>query len=56
MDCENYLCVYENHGKCRLESISLDISGQCTNCIYVTLTEQEIEKAKKRTLKSTEEK
>lgn len=56
MDCENYLCIYESNGKCTLKTISLDISGQCTNCIYVTLTEEEVEQAKKRTLNSTEEK
>ena len=56
MNCENYLCIYENHGKCTLKNISLDISGQCTNCIYVSLTEEEIERAKERTLSLTEEK
>ena len=42
MNCENYLCIYESNGKCTLKTISLDISGQCTNCIYVTLTEEEV--------------
>lgn len=54
MNCENYLCIYENDGKCNLNDISLDVSGQCTSCIYVSLTQEELEQVKGRTLNSTE--
>lgn len=53
MKCENYLCIYENRGKCRLKSITLDILGQCTKCVYVTFSEEELKQAKKQAL-STE--
>lgn len=40
MKCENYLCIYENRGLCLLDSVELDIQGQCKECIYVNISEK----------------
>lgn len=48
MDCENRYCIYQENGKCLLSSISLDIIGQCTECIMVTLDEAELENKKRK--------
>ena len=46
MKCENELCLYEQKGKCILETIELDIIGQCTSCIYVDIPKKDLEKYK----------
>lgn len=38
--CENEFCVYEEDGKCTLDEITLDISGACSDCIYINIDEQ----------------
>ena len=37
MYCENYFCVYQADGRCCLEQVHLDITGSCTECIYIEL-------------------
>ncbi len=43
MKCENYFCIYENKGICILDIIELDIQGQCKECIYVSIEENELQ-------------
>ena len=47
MKCENVFCIYEEKGKCILDNISIDVSGACTDCIYIDIDEEVI-----RTLKN----
>ncbi len=46
MKCENYFCIYENDGFCRLESVELDILGQCKECIYINIEKEKLKKIK----------
>lgn len=52
MKCENEFCIYQENDECVLEEVSLDIIGQCTECIYVDLNKEvlisEKEKLRKR--------
>ena len=50
MNCENYLCIYENNGTCVLDEIELDIQGQCKECIYVNLSDNDLKQIKIKTL------
>ena len=50
MRCENRLCVYESEGKCILERVDIDSLGMCTECIYPTIDEEILRKAKERLL------
>ena len=46
MKCENEFCIYQEKGNCILDEISLDIIGQCTDCIYVNIPNKQLEKLK----------
>ena len=46
MKCENLFCLYEENGNCILDKISLDIIGQCTNCIHVDIPKNDLDKYK----------
>ncbi len=46
MECENIYCVYCKNNKCLLERITIDISGLCQECIYATIDNKILEKAK----------
>lgn len=48
MKCENEFCVYQENSECILKEISLDIMGQCMDCIYVNIDEQTISNAKQK--------
>ena len=39
MRCENNFCIYWKDKSCILDEISLDIQGQCEDCIYIDLDE-----------------
>ena len=43
MRCENNFCVYWKESNCILNEISLDIQGQCEDCIYIDLDENFLE-------------
>ena len=47
MECLNHYCIYEDGGKCRLESISVDEVGMCACCIYPEIDEGILTAAKK---------
>lgn len=48
MKCENIFCIYCDGDRCELEEISLDISGICTECIYIEIDEKLLSELKKR--------
>jgi hypothetical protein len=50
MFCENKLCIYWEEDKCILEEVELDFQGKCTQCIYIDIDDEELEKYRKRTL------
>lgn len=54
INCENCFCIYEENGKCILDKIELDIMGQCTECIYISLTDSVLKEAKQKLLKKYE--
>lgn len=47
MNCENYLCIYENDGECTLKEIELDIVGSCKECIYIDISDEYLQQKKK---------
>lgn len=49
MNCENFLCIYEKNNKCLLDTINLDILGQCTNCVYISIENDLLDTLKKNT-------
>ena len=52
MKCENSYCVYQKQGKCTLDQIQINISGMCSECIYVDLEDSVLDKAKDKLLNS----
>lgn len=46
--CENEFCIYQENGKCILDVIELDISGMCQSCIYINISQEELNKKKKK--------
>lgn len=47
MKCENIFCIYERNGKCILKKVELDIIGQCRECIYLNISDEELKRLKK---------
>ena len=53
ISCENEFCVYQKSGNCILESVQLDIQGNCLDCIYVNIEEDVLCDLKRKTLKKS---
>ncbi len=51
MTCGNCFCIYWSDNKCILDDITLDIQGNCTSCIYVSIPEKTLEQKRKEVLK-----
>lgn len=54
MKCENYFCVYQENGECRLDDIEIDILGNCDTCIYVDIPKTKFKKYKEKLRKELE--
>ena len=50
LSCENKFCIYQKHGNCALESVKLDIQGNCIDCIYINVEENTLNNMKEETL------
>lgn len=50
MECDNVFCIYQQNGNCKLENISIDNSGMCTQCIYVEFDDEILSKKKENML------
>ena len=46
MNCENWLCIYEEKGKCVLKNIEIDAAGMCKECININLKEEKLQEIK----------
>ena len=55
MLCENYLCIYWSKNYCTLKNISLDIQGNCLDCIYINIKKDLLEKLRNDTLKKLDD-
>ena len=51
LSCENEFCIYQKQGKCILESVQLDIQGNCADCIYIKIEEDPLNFLKEKVLK-----
>ncbi len=51
LSCENEFCIYQKQGNCILESVQLDIRGNCIDCIYVNIDENTLCNLKEQLLK-----
>lgn len=56
MQCENVFCVYWADDECSLKTIALDDHGCCQECLYVMLSERELEESRGKTLRYYERK
>ncbi len=54
MRCENYFCIYELYGNCKLDYIELDISGLCKSCIYTNIDAKTLNNSKLKTIQLIE--
>ena len=50
--CENEFCIYQRQGNCMLESVQLDIQGNCVDCIYINVEEDTLNNLKEKLLKN----
>lgn len=50
MNCENIFCIYWENEKCILDETSLDILGNCKNCIYVDFEDELLDLYRKKGL------
>ena len=51
LSCENEFCIYQKQGTCVLESVQLDIQGNCVDCIYINVEKDTLNKLKEALLK-----
>ena len=51
MKCENSFCMYQFKGTCRLDKVSIDSLGMCTDCIYLDIDEKILNQVKSKLLK-----
>lgn len=54
VSCENEFCIYQKQGSCLLENIQLDIQGNCTDCIYITVEKDTLDNLKEKFLNDLE--
>ncbi len=54
LSCQNEFCIYQRHNKCILESVQLDIQGNCADCIYVHIEENALDRLKEKLLEDLE--
>lgn len=50
MTCENYLCIYQQNNECTLDKIELDIQGSCQECVYISPSNDVLDREKKKIL------
>ena len=55
MKCDNCYCIYQSKGKCTLKRIQIDVSGMCSEKIYVDLDNLTLTEVKTKLLKSFDE-
>ena len=46
MNCENNFCIYQNNGECKIENISINSLGMCSECILPDIDETTLYKEK----------
>ena len=51
VSCENEFCIYQKQGTCILESVQLDIQGNCIDCICINIEENTLNNQKDKLLK-----
>ena len=55
LSCHNEFCIYQKQGNCILNSVSLDIQGNCLDCVYVNVEEESLNDLKEKQLKKLEQ-
>lgn len=51
MQCDNYFCIYWSKQGCILSNISLDIQGNCRECIYIDINEELLNSERQKSLR-----
>ena len=52
LSCQNEFCIYQKQGNCILNSVSLDIQGNCLDCVYINIEEESLNDLKEKQLKN----
>ena len=55
LSCENEFCIYQKQGLCILESVQLDIQGNCVNCIYIHIEKEILNNMKEKFLRRSQD-
>lgn len=55
LSCENEFCIYQKQGNCILESVQLDIRGNCIDCIYIDIEKDLLYNLKEKLLSKYED-
>lgn len=55
MHCDNVFCIYWSEKACMLNKVSLDIQGNCQDCIYVNIEKDVLQRQREKVLKSFDE-
>ena len=50
LSCENEFCIYQKQGNCILDSVCLDTQGNCMDCIYVNIEDDNLNNLKEKLL------
>ena len=55
LSCENEFCIYQEHEICILESVHLDIQGNCLDCVYIHLEKNALKNLKEKLLRGLQD-
>ncbi len=55
LSCENEFCVYQKQGDCVLESVQLDIQGNCVDCVYINIEKDTLKNLKEKLLRELQD-
>lgn len=51
VNCENEFCIYQKQGTCILDSVQLNVQGNCVDCIYINVEKNLLNDLKENLLK-----
>lgn len=50
MKCDNCYCAYQYQGECPLKDIHIDVSGMCTEKLYIDIDDSVLTQSKNKLL------
>lgn len=52
LSCENEFCIYQRRGNCILQSVQLDIQGNCIDCVVIHIEKDALNNLKEKLLEN----